>query len=347
MASMPAVWTSPGGSSPVRRSTPRTSTPTVCGAACTKRAKTALRNGVAPRTAPVASQLLLERALAGCFGPAEIGLEACATAHHWARELIALGHETRLMPPSYVKAYVKRNKHDVADAEAICEAVRRPSMRFVPLKTAEQQSALMMHRARDLLIRQRTMLVNALRGHLAEFGLVEAQGLHKMARLIAIVMDEMDARVPDIARQVLKVIISQIEEIQTRIAGLEAQVLAWHKSNPNSQRLATIPGIGPIIATAIAMTVADPSIFRSGREFAAWLRLVPRQNSTGGKARRGGISKRGTVISAACSSTAHTLLLCAKQTKTDPWLMSLLGRKPRLVAAVALANKTARVAWAI
>jgi transposase len=167
--------------------------------------------------------------------PCLIGLEACATAHHWARELIALGHETRLMPPSYVKAYVKRNKHDVADAEAICEAVRRPSMRFVPLKTAEQQSALMMHRARDLLIRQRTMLVNALRGHLAEFGLVEAQGLHKVARLIAIVMDEMDGRVPHIARQVLKVIVSQIEDIQTRIAGLETQVLAWHKSNPVSQ----------------------------------------------------------------------------------------------------------------
>jgi len=188
---------------------------------------------------------------------------------------------------------VKRNKHDVADAEAICEAVRRPSMRFVPIKTVEQQSALMMHRARDLLIRQRTMLVNALRGHLAEFGLIEAQGLHKVARLIAIVMDEKDGRVPDIARQVLKVIVNQIEDTQTRIAGLETQVLAWHKSNPVSQRLATIPGIGPIIATAIAATVADPSIFCSGREFAAWLGLVPRQNSTGGKARLGGISKRG------------------------------------------------------
>jgi transposase len=155
--------------------------------------------------------------------PCLIGLEACATAHHWARELIALGHEARLMPPNYVKAYVKRNKHDVADAEAICEAVRRPSMRFVPVKTAEQQSALMMHRARDLLIRQRTMLVNALRGHLAEFGLIEAQGLHKVARLIAIVMDEKDGRIPDIARQVLKVIVSQIEHIQTQIAVLRGK----------------------------------------------------------------------------------------------------------------------------
>jgi transposase len=276
--------------------------------------------------------------------PCLVGLEACATAHHWTRELIALGHEARLMPPNYVK----RNKHDVADAEAICEAVRRPSMRFVSVKTVEQQSALMMHRARDLLIRQRTMLVNALRGHLAEFGLIEAQGRHKVARLIAIVMDEKDGRIPDIARQVLKIIVSQIEDIQTRIAGLERQVLAWHKNNPISQRLATIPGIGSIIATAIAATVADPNIFRSGREFAAWLRLVPRQNSTGGKARLGGISKRGDgYLRRLLVNSAHTVLLCSKQAKTDPWLTSLLSRKPRLVAAVALANKTARVAWAI
>ena len=208
--------------------------------------------------------------------PCLVGMEACATAHHWARELTALGHEVRLMPPQYVKAYVKRNKNDAADAEAICEAVKRPSMRFVPVKTVEQQSALLMHRARDLLIRQRTMLVNALRGHLAEFGLIEAQGLHKVAGLIAIVMDEKDERVPDMARQVLKMIIDQIEEIQTRIAALETQVLAWHKSNPVSQRLATIPGIGPIIATAIAATVADagdvpqrPGVCRLARASAA------------------------------------------------------------------------------
>jgi transposase len=280
--------------------------------------------------------------------PCLIGLEACATAHHWARELIALGHEARLMPPNYVKAYVKRNKHDVADAEAICEAVRRPSMRFVPIKTAEQQSALMMHRARDLLVRQRTMLVNALRGHLAEFGLIEAQGLHKVAKLIAIVTNENDGRVPDIARQVLQVMVNHIEDIQVRIVGLEKQVLAWHKSNPVSQRLATIPGIGPIIATAIAATVADPNTFRSGREFAAWLGLVPRQNSTGGKARLGGISKRGdSYLRRLLVNSAHTVLLCSKQAKTDPWLTSLLTRKPRFVAAVALANKTARLVWAL
>src|ERR1700676_3772073 len=280
--------------------------------------------------------------------PCLVGLEACATAHHWARELIALGHKARLMPPNYVKAYVKRNKHDVADAEAICEAVRRPSMRFVPVKAVQQQSALMMHRARDLLIRQRTMLVNALRGHLAEFGLIEAQGLHKVARLIAVVMDEEDGRVPDIARQVLKVIVNQIEDTQTRIAGLETQVLAWHKSNPVSQRLATIPGIGPIIATAIAATVADPNIFRSGREFAAWLGLVPRQTSTGGKARLGGISKRGdSYLRRPLVNGAHAVMLRSKAGKVDPWLIALRARRPRLVVAVALANKTARIAWAI
>jgi len=248
--------------------------------------------------------------------PCLVGMEACATAHHWSRELSRLGHQVRLMSPQYVKAYVKRNKNDAADAAAICEAVRRPSMRFVPAKAIEQQSALLMHRARDLLIRQRTMLVNALRGHMAEFGLVEAQGLHKVAGLIAIVMDDSDERIP--------------------------------QNNPVSQRLATIPGIGPIIATAITATISDPNVFRSGREFAAWLGLVPRQSSTGGKARLGGISKRGDgYLRRLLVNSAHTVLLCSKAAKADPWLISLRGRKPRLVVAVALANKTARVAWAV
>ncbi len=222
-----------------------------------------------------------------------LGMEACATAHYRARELVALGHEVRLMPPHYVKAYVKRNKNDAADSEAICEAVNRPTMRFVPVKTPGQQSALMVHRARDLLVRQRTMLINALRGHLAEFGLVEAQGVHKVAALVTIIRSSTDARIPEGARLVLAVIADQIDAVETKVVALEAQILAWHKGNPVSQKLATIPGIGPIIATAIAATVPDPSVFRSGREFAAWLGLVPRQNSTGDKARLGGISKRG------------------------------------------------------
>ena len=280
--------------------------------------------------------------------PCLVGMEACATAHYWARELQALGHEVRLMPPQYVKAYVKRNKNDAADAEAICEAVKRPSMHFVPVKTAEQQSALLMHRGRELLVRQRTMLANALRGHMAEFGLITAQGLHKLAELIAIVRDERDARVPTMARQVLRVMAEQLGDLETRIAAIEAQIMAWHRSNPVSRRLATIPSIGPIIATAIAATVADPSVFRSGREFAAWLGLVPRQNSTGGKARLGGISKRGdSYLRRLLVNGAHAVLLRSKTVKADPWLLALRGRRPRLVVAVALANKTARIAWAI
>ena len=277
-----------------------------------------------------------------------IGLEACATAHYWARELVGLGHEVRLMRPHYVKAYVKRNKNDAADAEAICEGVKRPTMRFVAVKTVEQQSALMMHRARDLLVRQRTMLVNALRGHMAEFGLVSAQGLHNVTGLIAIIRNGADERIPEVARQVLSVLACQIDEVGENISVLEAQILAWHKNNPVSQRLATIPGIGPIIATAIAATVPDPSAFRNGREFAAWLGLVPRQNSTGGKARLGGISKRGdSYLRRILVNGAHAVLFWSKTAKADPWLTSLRARKHRLVVAVALANKTARIAWAV
>ena len=174
-----------------------------------------------------------------------VGMEACATAHYWARELRALGHEVRLMPAQYVKAYVKRNKNDAADAEAICEAVVRPTMRFVPAKTAEQQAAVLLHRGRERLVRQRTMLVNALRGHLAEFGVIAPQGLRNVGRLIAIIRDEEDARLPGLARQVLQVLAVQIEQLEAAIAALEKQLMGWHKSNPVSQRLATIPGIGP------------------------------------------------------------------------------------------------------
>jgi len=284
----------------------------------------------------------------GGLRPCLIGMEACATAHHWARELRALGHEVRLMPPQYVKAYVKRNKSDAADAEAICEAVRRPSMRFVPVKTVEQQSALMLHRGRDLLVRQRTMTINALRGHLAELGLVAPQGNQGVTDLMSFVRDDRDERIPALARRVLGVLAAQIDALETQIAVVEMQVLAWHKSNSVSQRLATIPGIGPIVATAIAATVADPSEFRSGREFAAWLGLVPRQNSTGGKARLGGISKRGdSYLRRLLVNGAHAVLLRSKAAKTDAWLASLRERKHRLVVAVALANKTARIAWAV
>jgi len=277
-----------------------------------------------------------------------VGLEACATAHYWARELDALGHEVRLMPAQYVKAYVKRNKHDAADAEAICEAVARPTMRFVATKTAEQQAALLLHRGRDRLVRQRTALVNALRAHLAEFGVIAPQGLRNVGKLIAIVRDKEDTRLPDVARKVLQVMAEQIEQLEAAVVALEKQLVAWHKSNPVSQRLATIPGIGPIIATAIAATVAEPSEFRSGREFAAWLGLVPRQNSTGGKHRLGGISKRGNhYLRRLLINGASANLLRSKATNADPWVIGMRRRRPSLVVAVALANKTARIAWAV
>ena len=282
--------------------------------------------------------------LPGCL----IGLEACATAHYWARELQALGHEVRLMPAQYVKAYVKRNKNDAADAKAICEAVRRPTMRFVPIKTAEQQAALLVHRGRERLVRQRTALVNALRAHLAEFGVIAPLGLRNVAHLIAVVRDASDARLPDLARQVLRVLAEQVEQLEAAVAALEQQLTAWHKSNPVSQRLATIPGIGPIIATAIAATVVEASGFRSGREFAAWLGLVPRQHSTGGKARLGGISKRGNrYLRRLLINGASANLLRSKATNADPWVIRLRRRRPSLVVAVALANKTARIAWAV
>jgi transposase len=277
-----------------------------------------------------------------------VGLEACATAHYWARELGALGHEVRLMPAQYVKAYVKRNKNDAADAAAICEAVRRPTMRFVPAKTADQQAAVLLHRGRERLVRQRTALVNALRAHLAEFGIIAPQGLRNVGKLIVIVRDEDDARLPNMARQVLQVLAAQIEHLETAVAAIEKQLMAWHKSNPVSQRLATIPGIGPIIATAIAATVVEPTAFRSGREFAAWLGLVPRQNSTGGKTRLGGISKRGNqYLRRLMINGASANLLRSRATNADPWVIGLRRRRPSLVVAVALANKTARIAWAV
>ena len=223
--------------------------------------------------------------------PCRIGMEACATAHFWARELRRFGHEVRLIPPQYVKAYLKRGKNDVADAAAICEAVTRPSMRFVPIKSEEQQAVLVMHRARDLLVRQRTQLINALRGHLAEFGLIEAQGLSHVRRLLESMRT--DLTVPELARDTLDLMATTLDAVDAQINAIEAKIAAWHKANATSQRLATIPGIGPLIASAITATVADPTAFRSGREFAAWLGLTPRQKSTGGKQRLGRITRKG------------------------------------------------------
>lgn len=281
--------------------------------------------------------------------PCLVGMEACATAHHWARELTALGHEVRLMPAGYVKAYVKRNKNDAADAEAICEAVTRPTMRFVPVKTADQQAVLMLHRARNLLVRQRTMLVNALRAHMAEFGIIAAQGLRHVEDLVGEIAQE-QARLPELARSILQTLADQLRDTMARVSEIETRLTKWHKESKMSRLLATIPGIGIMGATAIAATVSDPSLFRSGREFAAWLGMTPRQNSSGGKERLGRTSKRGDkyirclLVSGAVAVLRHTR---NRTTKDAAWVRGLLARRPAKVTAVALANKTARIAWAV
>ena len=281
--------------------------------------------------------------------PCLIGMEACATAHYWARELTKLGHRVRLMPAKDVKAYVKRNKNDAADAEAICEAVRRPTMRFVRIKSAEQQGQLMQHRTRDLLMRQRTQSINALRAHLAELGIVAAQGDKGVKELLSIVADEKDARLPIDARASVIVLAAQLQAVQTLIGSIEKRIKTQHRSNEASKRLETIPGIGVIGASAIAATVADPTVFRSGRDFAAWIGLVPRQDSTGGKQKLGPISKQGDrYLRRILVVGAHSVLRRAKQNPEKYlWLTQLLARRPFKVVAVALANKMARMAWAL
>jgi transposase len=225
--------------------------------------------------------------------PCLVGLEACATAHFWGREIGALGHEVRLIPPAYVKPYVKRQKNDAADAEAICEAVTRPNMRFVPIKSAERQGVLMLHRSRDLLMRQRTMTLNAVRGHLAEFGIITAQGPHKILTLIRAIEAGEGPGLPPMARAALDSLITQLDTLTSEVRKLERQLRVWHRADETSRRLETIPGIGIITATALAASVPDPAVFKSGRQFSAFLGLVPRQNSSGGKDRLGRISKMG------------------------------------------------------
>jgi transposase len=281
--------------------------------------------------------------------PCLVGMEACATSHYWARELTKLGHGVRLMPAKDVKAYVKRNKNDAADAAAICEAVRRPTMRFVGVKSTEQQGRLMQHRTRDLLMRQRTQAINALRAHLAELGIAAAQGREGLKELLAIVADEEDARLPVDARASLIVLAAQLQAVQTMIGSIEKRLMAQHRSNEASKRLETIPGIGLVGATAIAATVTDPKAFRSGRDFAAWIGLVPRQDSTGGKHKLGPISKQGDrYLRRILIVGAHAVLRYARQHPDRyPWLTRLLARRPFKVVAVALANKMARIAWAL
>ena len=282
--------------------------------------------------------------------PCLIGIEACPSAHHWGRELQALGHTVKLMPPSYVKAYLKRSKNDANDAAAICEAVTRPSMRFVPIKTKEQQAALMLHRTRQLLVRQRTMLSNAIRGHLAELGIVSAKGRKGTSELLGIIADGADNRVPPVARGMLGVLARQYSVIGAEIGSIEKSILAWHRSCEASRRLEEIPGIGPIVATALVAEIGDWKAFGSGRNLAAWIGLVPKQHSSGGKDKLGSITKQGNrYLRWLLVSGAMAVIRYAQKhgTQKRPWLGRLMERRPTKVAAVALANKIARMAWAI
>ncbi|MFC7739545.1 IS110 family transposase [Roseomonas sp. GCM10028921] len=277
------------------------------------------------------------------------GHEACGGAHFWARELGRLGHEARLMPPAYVKPYVKRGKTDAADAEAICEAVTRPSMRFVPVKTEAQQAAAVELKTPDLLVRQRTQTVNALCAHLSEYGIIAAQGAARLADLVAVVRDAEDRRLPDLVREVLLELVGQVEDLEARIERLDRRTIRRVRGDETASRLATIPGVGAITAAALQGLVPDPRGFRSARHFAAWLGLTPRPHSSGGKERLGRISKQG-------NPTLRRLLVLGatarlRHARRDPeaasWAARLLARRPFKVAAVALANKMARIAWAL
>lgn len=282
--------------------------------------------------------------------PVTVGIEACSTSHHWARTIERLGHRVRLIPPQYVKPFVKRSKTDSADAEAIAEVMRRCGIRDVPIKSPEQQAALAVHRARDLLVRQRTMLTNAVRGFAAEFGIVSAKGAWHVPALRARLQEAKPEELPEAAREVLRVLFRQLDDLDRRIERLERQIMAWHRESEVSRRLATIPGIGPINATLIAATVPDASQFRSGREFAAWIGLVPREHSSGGKQRLGGISKRGNpYLRRLLIVGAHAVLRWTRRGRglQTPWLMALMERRPPNVVAVAIANKVARIAWAL
>ena len=282
--------------------------------------------------------------------PCLVGMEACATSHHWARELEQLGHRVRLMPPRYVKAYMKNQKNDAADAEAMREAVTRPTMRFVEIKTTEQQSVLILHRTRQMFVRQRTTLINAIRAHLAEFGIVAQIGRNGVEALLQTIAERNDARVPQVARSCLEALVAQLYLVKRQILEADRQILAWHRSNETSRRLDCLPGVGPLVATALVASVPNPQAFKSGRDLAAWIGLVPKQNSSGGKDRLGSISKHGnrylrmllTVGALAVIRYAET-----HGTAHRPWLASLLERRPTKVAAVALANKIARMAWVI
>ncbi|MGB9066230.1 MAG: IS110 family transposase [Pseudolabrys sp.] len=279
-----------------------------------------------------------------------VGIEACASSHHWSRELKTLGHTVRLMPPAYVKPYVKRQKNDTADAEAICEAVTRANMRFVATKTPDQQSCLTLHRTRHLFIRQQTAVINVIRAHLAEFGIVAPVGRKGVEELLNVVTDASDKRLPVVARICLAALGVQLRRLKEQILEFDRMIMAWHRSQETSKRLDAIPGVGPVLATAMVASIADPKAFRSGRNFSAWIGLVPKQHSSGGKDRLGSISKQGDrYLRSLFMAGALAVIRYAKihGSRHRPWLTALLARRPSKVAAIALANKIARMAWAM
>jgi len=281
--------------------------------------------------------------------PCLIGIEACGTSHFWAREIAALGHQVKLMPPIYVKPYVKRGKTDAADAEAICEAVTRPTMRFVAIKSAEQQSVLALHRTRDLLVGQRTQLVNMIRSQLAELGIVLAKGIHHALRLVDQLVDGVVPDIPPLACKIVIALAEQIRALQVRVAMIEGEIKTWFHGSDLAKRLATIPGIGTITASALAASVTDPHRFTSARQFAASLGLTPKADSSAGKDRKGRISKMGDRYLRRLLVIGMTSQLQSARRKPEahPWITKLLVSKPNKLVAVAMANKAARIAWVI
>ena len=310
-------------------------------------------HGVDAEGAIVVRKRLSRSRVLGFFSklaPCLVGMEACATAHYWAREIGALGHEVRLMPAQYVKPYVKSQKNDMADAEAICEAVTRPTMRFVPVKTPEQQSLMVMHGVRDQLVSISTKLINTIRGNLAEFGVVGAKGRVGVERILKVLSNRNDERIPELARRCLVPLIEELARVRREILKMDREVMKVHRASALSRRLETIPGVGPMIATRVASEVADASCFKSGRAFSAWIGLVPKQRSSGGRESLGHITKAGHgQLRRLLVVGALSVIRRAKQLgfTRHPWLVRLLERKPTMIAAVALANKIGRMIWAL
>jgi len=307
-------------------------------------------HGVNAAEAPVLRKKLPRKSMVAFFEklePTVIAIEACGASHHWARLLQSFGHEVKLIPAQMAKPYVKRGKNDAADAEALCEAMSRPTMRFVPVKTTEQQAALMLIGVRDRLIRRRTQLANAIRGYAAEFGLTAARGIAHLAPLLARL--EADESLPILARELFAIQAQEYAQLQERINAVEIKLMAWHRADERSRRLAQIPGVGPIGAVLLAMKTPAPELFRSGRQFAAWIGLTPKDHSTGGKLRLGVITRAGDEALRTTLIVGATALLQqvrnGRGSNASPWLLDLLKRKPPKLAAVALANKMARIAW--